>query len=116
MKIKRQKPYKYDRIVSEVERIITEVIDYEISDPRVTSNCTVTGILLSKDYSYCKVYVEILGDDEKNVLEGLKNSSGYIRHIIRDQLDLRKVPELAFIKDDTKEKAKRIEELLEQIK
>lgn len=116
MKIKRQKPYKHDRVSSEIERIISEVIAYEIIDPRVIGNCEVTGINLSSDYSYCKVYVEITSDDKKEVLDGLKNANGFIRHIIVDQLGLRKVPELSFVIDDTKEKASRIDELLAQIK
>lgn len=116
MKIKRQKPYKYDRISSEIERIITEVISYELNDKRVVDNCNVTGIELSHDYSFCKIYVEILSNDKKEVLDGLKNSSGYIRHVISSQLYLRKVPDIAFYIDDTKEKEKRINELLESIK
>lgn len=116
MKIKRQKPYKYERVSAEVERVITEVVSFEISDKRVLGNCNVTGIDLSKDYSHCKVYVEILVEDKKEVLKGLKNAEGYIRHIVADQLDLRKIPELTFIEDETKAKMERINELLEQIK
>ena len=116
MKIKRQKPYKHDRVSSEIERIITEVISYEINDKRVLGNCDVTGIVLSKDYSHCKVYVEISSNDKKEVMDGLKSSSGFIRHIVADQLDLRKVPELSFYIDDTKEKMDRINQLLSQIK
>ncbi len=116
MKIKRQKPYKYERLSSEILRIITEVISYEINDPRVAGNCNVTGIELSRDYSHCKVYVEILTENKKEVIDGLKNSSGFIRHIVLNQLDLKKIPELSFVIDDTKEKAERINELLESIK
>ena len=116
MKTKKQKPYKHDRLSSEIERIITEVIDYELNDPRIIDNCSVTGIMLSKDYSHCKVFVEIKSEGKKDVMDGLKNSSGYIRHVVSDQLDLRKVPEISFVIDDTREKAKRIDELLSQSK
>ena len=115
MKTKRQKPYKYDRLSSEIERIITEVVLYELNDKRVVGNCNVTGIVLSKDYSHCKVYVEILTEDKKDVMDGLKNSSGFIRHIVADQLDLRKIPEIAFYIDNTREKMERINELLSTI-
>ncbi len=116
MKIKRQKPYKYERLSTQIERIITEVINFEINDPRVAGNCEVTGISLSKDYSHCKVYVEIKSENPKEVISGLKNSSGYIRHIVSDQLDLRKALEISFAVDETKKRADRINELLEQIK
>ena len=54
--------------------------------------------------------------DKKEVLDGLKNAAGYVRHILAEQLDMRKTPEIAFYYDESIEKAKRIEELLEQIK
>ena len=110
------KSYKYDRISSEVERIISEVILYEIKDPRVCGNVNVTGIILSRDFSHCKVFVQINSDDVKEVMQGLKNSSGFVRHVIANQLDMRKTPEISFYIDETIEKMKRIEELLEQIK
>ena len=116
MKNKRPKPYKYERLSSEIERLVSEVISYEIKDPRVLGNCDVSGIVLSKDYSHCKVYIEIKSENKKEVMDGLKNSSGYLGHIVRDQLDLRKTMEFSFIEDESKKKMDRINELLEQIK
>ena len=115
-KNKTSKPYKYEIISSEVERVIKEVVAYEIQDKRVLGNVEVTGITLSKDFSHCKVFVEINVDDKKDVMEGLKNASGFVRHIVAEQLDLRKTPEIVFIQDDSAERTKRIEELLLSIK
>lgn len=115
-KIKNSKPYKHDRISSEVERIIKEVVSYEIQDKRVLGNATVTGIILSKDYSHCKAFVQIDVENKKEVLEGLKNARGFVRHVLAEQLDMRKTPEISFILDESIDRAKRIEELLTQIK
>ena len=54
--------------------------------------------------------------DKKEVLDGLKNAAGFVRHVIAEQMDMRKTPEIAFYYDEAIERAKRIEELLEQIK
>lgn len=113
---KNNKPYKHERISSEVERIIKEVVSYEIQDKRVLGNATVTGIILSKDYSHCKVFVQIDSEDKKEVLDGLKNARGFVRHILAEQLDMRKTPEIVFLNDESIERAKRIEELLDKIK
>lgn len=115
-KSKNSKPYKYERICSEVERIIKEVVSYEIKDNRVLGNATVTSISLSKDFSHCKVFVQIDVEDKKEVMQGLKNASGFVRHILAEQLDMRKTPEIVFYIDDSVERVKRIEELLKQIK
>ena len=113
---KNSKPYKHMMISSEVERIVKEVVAYEIQDKRVLGNATVTGIILSRDFSHCKVFVQIDVDNKKEVMDGLKNAKGFVRHILAEQLDMRKTPEIAFILDDSAEKAKRIEELLSEIK
>lgn len=115
-KNKKSKPYKHDIISSEVERIISEVVSYEIQDKRVLGNAEVTGIILSKDFSHCKVFVNISTEDKKEVMEGLKNARGFVRHVIAEQLDMRKTPEIAFYIDESIERAKRIDELLAQIK
>ena len=115
-KNKKNKPYKHDIISSEVERIISEVVSYEIQDKRVLGNAEVTGIVLSRDFSHCKVFVNINSNDKKEVMDGLKNARGFVRHIIAEQLDMRKTPEIAFYEDESIERAKRINELLAQIK
>ncbi len=115
-KSKNSKPYKHSMISSEVERIINEVVSYEIQDKRVIGNANVTGIILSRDYSHCKVFVQIDVENKKEVMDGLKNAKGFVRHILAEQLDMRKTPEIAFILDESADRAKRIEELLKEIK
>ena len=110
------KNYKFERINSEILRIVSEVVDFEIKDERVCGNVKVTGIKLSRDCSHCKVFVDINYSDKKEVLAGLKNASGFVRHVIAEQLDLKKTPEIVFLIDESIDRVKRIEELLEQIK
>ena len=119
MKLSRNKnnnTHKYERINSEVERIIKEVVSYEIQDKRVLGNATVTGIILSRDFSHCKVFVQIDVENKKEVLDGLKNAKGFVRHILAEQLDMRKTPDITFLIDESIDRAKRIEELLNKIK
>ena len=127
---KSRKSYKYERISSEVDKLIKEVVMYEIQDKRVNGNAVVTGTILSKDFSHCKVFVYINSEDKikaldaaltqienkKSVLDGLKNASGFVRHVIAQQLDMRKTPEISFIYDESVDRMNRIEELLNQIK
>lgn len=113
---KSRKSYKYERISSEVDKLIKEVVMYEIQDKRVNGNAVVTGTILSKDFSHCKVFVHINSEDKKSVLDGLKNASGFVRHVIAQQLDMRKTPEISFIYDESVDRMNRIEELLNQIK
>ena len=108
--------YKMDRIIHELNILIEEIINYEIADIKVLGNAHVTSVVPSRDLSYCKVYVDVVVDNKKTVIDGLNNAKGYIRHIVAEQLDLKKTPEFNFVIDETIERAKHIEELLNKIR
>ena len=112
----RKNPYKADRVASEIEKIVQEVVTYEIKDPRVAGNATVTEVALTPDLQNCKIYVQVLEEDKKSVMDGLKNATGFVRHAIADSLDMRKTPEVMFVLDESLDRMNRIEELLKQIK
>jgi ribosome-binding factor A len=50
------------------------------------------------------------------VLAGLKSAGGFIRSRVARQLNLRLVPTIEFLYDDTEERGRRIDELLKQEK
>lgn len=112
----RRNPYKVDRVASEIEKIVQEVVTYEIKDPRVAGNAAVTEVVLSKDLQNCKIYVQVMVEDKKSVMDGLKNAAGFVRHAIADTLDMRKTPEVMFVLDESLDRMNRIEELLKTIK
>ncbi len=69
------------------------------------------------DLKYCKVYVSILGDDEKKqeVMSVLKGASGFMRSLIARRINLRITPELHFILDDSLDYSFKIDKILKDI-
>ena len=95
-------------------RYLSETISYKVSDPSL-GIATVTGVEITNDYSYAKVYISFLGDgDVAPKMEILKAAAGFIRHEVAQKMHIRKMPELRFIYDDTLEKAAKIEEILKR--
>lgn len=92
------------------------MIANELSDPRL-SLVQVTSVDVSRDLRNVKVYVT--HDDEelskREVLQGLRHATPFLRRQIAVRASLRAVPELSFYYDDTPEKAARVDELLRQI-
>ena len=77
---------------------------------------TVTDVKVSNDLSYAKVYFTVLDNSKLDVtLKALKEASGYIRHELRERIDIRQIPELSFIYDESIEEAKKIEEIIDKI-
>ncbi len=93
-------------------RYISEVVSFKLGDPNL-GLVTITGVEITNDYSYAKVFVSFLGSGDPIVkLAVLTGANGFIRHEVAQKMSLRKMPELRFIYDDTFEKAQHIEELL----
>lgn len=106
---------KIDRISSTLVKEISYILMTEVKNPDVRF-VTVTDCKLASDLSYAKVYVTVFNKDKiKETLEGLKDASGFIRHSLKERVDIRNIPELEFVYDESIEYGKKIEDLIDQI-
>ena len=72
-----------ERIEEEVKKIAGNIIDRDLKDPRLTGIISVTKVYVSRDLKFCKIFVSMLGTkDEKEAMDALKSSAGYIRREI----------------------------------
>lgn len=104
------------RINSEIEKTINQILAYEIKNPRITGIITVTKCETTMDLDICKVYVSIFSsDDNQAIFDEIKHSAGFIRQEVCKRMQLRKVPYLEFILDNSQEYNDRIEKAIDQI-
>lgn len=111
--------YRSGRINEEVKKAVSNVIQNEIRDPRLSdAMISVTKVEVTKDMSYAKVFVSILGNEEaKNTaFSVLKKSVGFIRKEVGHQVKLRLTPEIIIELDNSIEHGMHIDAILEQIK
>ena len=91
------------RINEEIQRQISADIR-RLKDPRVSGSgmVSVTRVDTTGDLRYAKVFISVLDkSQEKDVLNGLKSASGFLRRELGHALQLRYTPELQFIADDS---------------
>lgn len=104
--------HRIDRINESVSRELTDILR-NVKDPRVSGAfISITGVDVSADLSFAKVHYSVLGSYDKDLAKGLVSASGYIRGELAARLNLRVTPKLTFIKDDTAEKAMKINDIL----
>ncbi|MCI9365977.1 MAG: 30S ribosome-binding factor RbfA [Clostridia bacterium] len=104
------------RIEEELKKEISNIINYELENPKITGLISVTRTKITPDLKYAKVYVSILNAKNTNdTLANLKKSSGYIRSEIAKRINLRITPELIFILDDSMEYGAKIDQILKEI-
>jgi ribosome-binding factor A len=89
------------RVADQIQRDLSEIIAFELKDPRV-GMITITEVQLTPDYAHAKVFFTMLSDDKeaiKNTVAGLVKASGYIRIMLGKRLSIHTLPELHFIHD-----------------
>ena len=104
---------KNERINSNMQKEISYIIANEVKNPNVKF-VTITACEVTSDLSYAKVYFTTL-DDRNEALNALKSAKGFIRKSLADRIELRHIPELEFIYDESIEYGKRIEEKIKEI-
>ena len=89
------------RTNSDVQRVISHVIEFEVKDPRISSFVSVVKCDVTNDYKECKCYISVLGseEDSEKTIQGLRSASGFIRKRLAESLNLRYTPEITFVAD-----------------
>ena len=106
---------KIERIASQMVKEISYILASEVKD-RDLKYVTITDCHVTNDLSFAKVYFMILDESRKEiVLEALQNASGFIRKNLMERLEIRYVPELEFIYDESIAYGKKIEDKIKQI-
>jgi ribosome-binding factor A len=107
---------RLDRVNQLIKEEISLVLQRELKDPRL-GFVTVTEVETAKDLRLAKVFVSVLGDDAQwaGSMGALHRARGFIRHWLRDHLELRVTPELDFRPDRSMAHAARIQELLKRL-
>lgn len=106
---------KIDRIASNLVKEISYILMTEVKNPNVKF-VTVTDCKVTNDLSYAKVYVTMLKEEYKDeTMKALKDASGFIRHELMDRVEIRHIPELEFVYDESIEYGKKIEDIIEKI-
>lgn len=106
-----------NRVAEEIKRELVEIIRTEIKDPRVAGLVSVTGVEVSGDLSYAKIFISKYGSAKarEEALKGLEKASGFIRSELSKRLKLRYMPELIFALDDSLDYGAKIETILNTI-
>ena len=102
------------RLGNEVLRTLSELLRFEIKDPRL-QGVSLTAVDLSGDLSVARVYFSLLDPDAAPgpALEGLERASGFLRKRLGRELRVRHVPELRFKHDDSAEHGAHISQLID---
>ena len=104
---------KIERINDNLQEAISYILFHDVKNPNI-GFITITAVDTSSDLSYAKVYFTTLGD-KNDTLKALKSAKGFIRKELKEKVELRNIPELEFIYDESIEYGQRIEQKIKEI-
>lgn len=109
-------PQRGLRVADQIQKDLSELIAYELKDPRV-GMITLTEVQLTPDYAHAKVYFTLLKDSKeevKSTLEGLNKASGYLHNMLGKRLHIHTLPRLHFVHDTSTSRGLAMSALIDQ--
>ena len=103
------------RIAEQIQREMAELIRLELKDPRV-GLVTITGVEVTQDYEHAKVFFTLLGEAQQaaDSLVGLQRAAGFLRSQLSRRMQLRIIPQLHFIYDESVERGIHLSKLIDE--
>ena len=106
---------KIDRLEHTFVEQISMILKTEIKDERINF-VTVTAAHITNDLSFAKIYVTVLNDEERDsILKQLNIASNFIERELSKRIEIRKMPNITFVYDESIEYANNIENIIEDI-
>ena len=97
-------------------KVISEIIANESRD-ELLKTVTITACDVANDLSFAKVYFTSISNLTKEQIEKEMNeASGFIRTELASKIDIRIIPKLKFVYDESIEYGNRIESILQELK
>lgn len=105
-----------ERVGPLIQEVVAEILLRKLDDPRL-KGVTITGVKMTPDLKNARVSFSLIGDDDAIAAAagGLESARGVFRRALRDNLDLRYLPELTFHYDRNLAHADRIDQVLKEI-
>tara|TARA_B100000530_G_scaffold140643_1_gene88086 strand:- start:671 stop:1102 length:432 start_codon:yes stop_codon:yes gene_type:complete len=122
------------RVGDQIQRELASLIQLELNDPRV-GMVSITGVEVSNDFGSAKVYVTVLntlsdnsdvnsstlsepGDldrlEIKENIKALSKAAGFLRSKLSKRLEIRTVPKLQFLHDNSITHGQQLSDLIDE--
>lgn len=108
---------RQQKIAKLLQKDLGEILSEQARNRYGNVLITVTKVHVTSDLSIAKVYLSLFAvADKKALLKAIQNSTKEVRLLLGNRIrhQLRVVPELVFIEDDTLDYLEKIDDLLKQ--
>jgi ribosome-binding factor A len=104
------------RIADRIRKEVADILHRQVGDPRIAM-ITLTGVKVSDDLRNAKIYFVEMGQEtcKTETQEALKKACGFVRRELGKRLQIRYVPEITFMVDESFAYGSHIDRLIKEI-
>lgn len=104
------------RVGVQIQRELADIIRREIVAPHL-GMLTISGVELSPDLKYARVYITILGEQQSigQTIQHMNKVAGRLRYHLSQRLSTRTTPRLKFVHDNSIEESSRLSALINSL-
>ena len=108
---------RQEKVSEAIRQEVSLIIHEELNDPRL-GFVTITKVEMTHDLSFAKVFFSVLGGDDEyaKTADALESSTGFIRKLVSERINIRFAPELSFREDRSGEYSVHIQKLLDEVR
>lgn len=109
---------RMERANAQIQKALSEIISYELNNPKLSSMLTISSVDTSIDFAVCKVKVSVLSKEKQDMqaqLKVLKQAEGFIKKLLLERVKMPKAPKLVFLLDEGYLHSERINEILDKL-
>ena len=105
-----------DRVSTQLQRVLSDILKKEISDPRLEL-AVITGVKMASDLKSARIFFSMPGDEaaRARTSEGFQKARPFIKRELARRLGLRYMPDIHFFYDESFDYGARIENIFKTI-
>ena len=110
--------HRLEKVARTIQAAVGQVIQNHLSDPRIRGLISVTRVDPAADLRSARVYLSVLGVDEKQQqlnLRAVRHARGHIQHLLARQVTFKTCPTLHFYLDESLKKGYQMIRLLDEV-
>jgi len=103
------------RVNDLIQKSLAQILLQDMSDSRFRF-VTITGVAITRDFAHAKIYVSMLIDEEneiKDTIQALNRAAKSLRYELAQTIELRVMPELKFVYDESTAQGFKISKLID---
>lgn len=104
------------RVGSLIQKELSDLLATKIKDPRLDL-VTITRVSMTDDLRSARIYFSVAEGRNRSqgVLAGFVSATGYLKHELGQRLELKYVPELKFVYDESFDRAAALNKIFKTI-